>query len=311
MEMEIVVTAVSAVLLLLGFGTLLFSFLRGRGEYDDEIEPLDEDEFKLKSFLCAGMYLDEHIELLHMLPAPLREILRKYNGWVTSQITELYGAKERDTYCQIHRANKWVMALLAFAFMAVFALICCSTNSVSNAVIFAAASPVALVGMPFVMDQELNNKIEKRREEILMEFPEFVNKLILLVNAGSTIPKAWEKIVSDSKSKSPLFRELRMCASEMQTGKPEAVAYEEFARRCKIKEVIKFVSVIILNLHKGGSEVIPTLRAQSDECWEARKATARRLGEKASSKLLGPMAIMLLGVILIVALPAILALSGL
>jgi len=37
---------------------------------------------------------------------------------------------------------------------------------------------------------------------------------------------------------------------------------------------------------------------------------ARRLGEKASSKLLGPMAIMLLGIIIIVALPAVLALTG-
>ena len=160
------------------------------------------------------------------------------------------------------------------------------------------------------MDRDLENRIEARRESLQLEFPEFANKLILLVNAGSTISKAWAKIVAEEKKNTPLFQELRICMAEIQAGKSEAAAYEEFARRCKIKEIIKFVSVIILNLRKGGSEVVPTLRAQADECWEARKAAARRLGEKASSKLLLPMSIMLLGIIMIVALPAVLALAG-
>lgn len=308
--MKIAVTAVSAVLLVLALGTLLIAYFKGREEYEDIIKPLDEKEFKTKSFLCAGLFLDERISVLDRLPSALRDILQRYGNRVTAQIVELHGVKERDDYCALHRANKWVMTLLVSAFLAIFALISCSNGEYSMAAAFVAAVPAALCGMPFLMDRDLNNQIEHRREQIQLEFPDFVNKLILLVNAGSTIPKAWSKIVAESGSTSPLFRELRICAAEIQAGKPEAVAYEEFARRCKIKEVIKFVSVIILNLRKGGSEVIPTLRAQADECWEARRATARRLGEKASSKLLFPMSIMLLGIIMIVALPAILALAG-
>lgn len=308
--MEMGVTIAAAALLILCGATLLLALLKGRGEYNDYVEPLDEKEFRLKGLLPAGLLLDNVVSIGEHAPSFLRQPLRSYNCRVTAKVTEIYGEKERDYYETVHRAGKWVMALLAAAFLAMFALISCSNGEYQNAALFTVASPVALVAAPFVMDRDLDSKIEKRREQIQMEFPEFVNKLILLVNAGSTISRAWEKIVSESKSDSPLFRELRVCSADIQSGTPEAVAYEAFARRCQMKEVIKFVSVIILNLRKGGSEIVPTLRSQADDCWEARKATARRLGEKASSKLLGPMAIMLLGIIMIVALPAILALTG-
>ncbi len=308
--MQIAVMAAAGVIALLTMGSLLLAYLKGKGQYDEITDPLDPEEFRLKDFLCAGLFLQENVPIISRLPGGLQEYLRRYDGGVTAQITELYGMKERDDYCAVQRANKWILSLLLGGFLAIFALICCSTGDSGTGLIFAAAAPVGVLAAPFLIDGELKGKIDKRREQIVLEFPEFANKLILLVNAGSTIPKAWEKIVADSASTTPLFRELRACNAEIQAGKPEAVAYEEFGRRCKVKEVIKFVSVIILNLRKGGSEVIPTLRAQSDECWEARKAAARRLGEQASSKLLGPMAVMLLGIIMIVALPAILALTG-
>lgn len=308
--MEMAAKIVAVVLLLLSGGTLLVAFLKGRGEYAEYIEPLNEKEFKIKNFLPAGLFLDRAFPFTDRLPEFLSQPLRQYGGKVTSKILEIYGERDRAYYESIHRAGKWVTALLVAAFLSVFALISCSNGEYKNAWIFSAVVPVALIAAPFLMDRDLDNKIEQRRESIQMEFPEFVNKLILLVNAGSTIPKAWEKIVRDNESDTPLFRELRVCEAEIYAGIPEAAAYEAFARRCKLKEIIKFVSVIILNLRKGGSEVVPTLRAQADDCWEVRKATARRLGEKASSKLLLPMAIMLLGIIMVVALPAILALMG-
>jgi tight adherence protein C len=308
--MKIAVMLIAALMLLVGVGVMLVAFMKGRGEYEEMLESLDEKEFKLKNFLPIGLFLSERISLVKRLPGEAQNFLRHYNGRITSQITELYGAKDRDFYYVIRCANNWVMSLLVYSFLTLFALISCSNGDYTNAIAFLVAAPVVLCAMPFVMDRELENKVEKRREQIMLEFPEFINKLILLVNAGTTVTKAWEKIVSESKSDTPLYKELRFCAAEIQAGKPESIAYEEFARRCKIKEIIKFVSVIILNLRKGGSEVVPVLRAQADECWETRRATARRLGEKASSKLLLPMAIMLLGIIMVVALPAVLALSG-
>ena len=97
---------------------------------------------------------------------------------------------------------------------------------------------------------------------------------------------------------------------EIKAGKPERIAYEEFARRCRVKEVTKFVSVIVMNLRRGGGEVIPVLREQGNECWEMRKNAARQLGEEAGTKILLPLMIMFLGIVLVVATPAVLGMTS-
>lgn len=307
--MSYALTAVSA-LLLLACGVPLLVGWRGAGEYASYLEPLDETEFKTKKYLGAGIVLQSRFSPARRVPAVAADALRRWANLVAGRIAELYGAQDRDYYLVIHTANKWLLALLTGTLASLLGLVCCANGDLDTALIFCCAAPIAVCAMPFLLDYELKDKVERRRERILLEFPEFVNKLILLVNAGSTISKAWEKLTADSQSNSPLYRELRLCAADIRNGKPEAAAYEEFARRCKLREVIKFVSVVVLDLRKGGSEVVITLRAQADECWEARKAAARRLGEKASSKLLLPMSIMLLGIIMVVALPAVLSLTG-
>ncbi len=125
-----------------------------------------------------------------------------------------------------------------------------------------------------------------------------------------TISKAWEKIINENKREHILYREMRYALAEIKAGKPEATAYEEFARRCHVKEVTKFVSVIVMNLKRGGAEVVPVLREQGHECWEMRKNAAKELGEQASTKILLPMMIMFLGIVLIVATPAVLSMTS-
>ena len=183
-------------------------------------------------------------------------------------------------------------------------------GDLSTGMMFIVIGIAAAAGLPFVMDRDLNSRIEKRHTQLRLEFPEFINELVLLVNAGMTIPRAWEKIADKSTGNTPLQRELQICMADIRAGKPMEVAFEEFGRRCRIKEIIKFVSVIILNLRKGGSELTITLQAQSSECWEMRKSAARRLGEEASSKMMLPMALMLLGIMMVVALPAVLSIMS-
>lgn len=283
---------------------------KGDAEFREYTEALDEKRFKTKNYLSIGLYLNEHLNVFKFVPKMFCEPLHRYSNSVSMKVKELYGARYFDFYSDIHNGGKWLMAFFGVTAMIAFAVVNCINNEYASAVVCLALSPAAALALALLQDKELDSKIEDRRTAIMIEFPEFINKLLLLVNAGMTISKAWEKIVADNKRNTPLYEELNLSVAEIRAGKLESTAYEEFARRCKVKEIIKFVSVIILNLKKGGAEVVPALHAQSDECWEMRKATARRLGEKASSKLMLPMAIMLVGIILIVALPAVLALSG-
>lgn len=307
---NMVINCIAGILVVAAAVFILTVKKKGDSEFAEHINALDKEKFKTKNYLSIGLYLNSHTNILKLIPKSMYETAYRYNNSVKMKVKELYGEKYLDFYSDIHSASKWLMFVIGIAAMLIFAAINCINAEHMSAVVCIGLSPVLGIVMAFLQDKELDSKIEDRRTAIMIEFPEFINKLLLLVNAGMMISKAWEKIVTDNKKNTPLYEELNVSVAEIRAGKSEAAAYEEFGRRCKVKEIIKFVSVIILNLKKGGSEVVPALRAQSDECWEMRKATARRLGEKASSKLMLPMAIMLVGIIMIVALPAVLALSG-
>ncbi|MFP4697748.1 MAG: type II secretion system F family protein [Eubacteriales bacterium] len=169
----------------------------------------------------------------------------------------------------------------------------------------------------FIKEEELKNKVELRNQEIRLDFPEFVNKLTLLVCAGMTITKAWGKIVSDyrnqvneeSGKKRYLYEEAKRTWFEIQGGNSELVAYENFGKRCKLPEFMKFSSLIVQNMRKGTNTLIEALREQSEEAWQKRKDIAKILGERASTKLLIPMMLMLLIVLVIIMIPAFMSMS--
>jgi len=95
--------------------------------------------------------------------------------------------------------------------------------------------------------------------------------------------------------------------AEINTGKSEFEAYEDFGKRCRSPEIFKFVSIVLQNLRRGSTELVAILRLQVNECWLIRKSIAKQLAEEASSKLLFPMMMMFLAIIFIVMTPAILS----
>ncbi|MCX7710835.1 MAG: type II secretion system F family protein [Clostridia bacterium] len=176
-------------------------------------------------------------------------------------------------------------------------------------VIFSIFGLVILCLISFAMDSKLNQQVRERRLLLQLDFPDFLNKLTLLINAGMTVNRAWEKIVKDNKKDRPLYQELSLTFSEIQSGKSEAYAYEDFAKRCGIPQITKFTAIIVQNMKKGSSELVSILKFQANECWEMRKNAAKRLGEEAGTKMLLPMMIMFIAVLIIVALPAVMAMQ--
>jgi tight adherence protein C len=227
-----------------------------------------------------------------------------YDRRLLLKLTELYSQKSALQQLKLHYARKLTLMLGGLLAASVAAAV---TRPDISFIIFC----LALEGMIFYFtDNEINEKVKKRRLQIKIDFPEFINRLTLVINAGMNIPRALEKIVRDSDSDSPLYRELSAALTDMASGKPEAKALEDFSRKCRTPEIMKFVSVILQNMRKGSSEMVPILRLLSVECWEIRKNTARKMGDEASTKLLFPMMIMFIAILFIVVTPAILALQG-
>lgn len=290
-------------------GNFIVCYLKSKDQYDDYLEAVDKKEYALKDFLPLGLWFCEAGVLGRICPKNIRAMFARYQNRVFQKILEIRGVKYAKFYQIIHQGYGAALAILVSAGASLVGFVMAMQGDGTNGFLFSAAAVAAAIGLPFLTDQGLDGETAKRRLQIQMEFPEFVNKLTLLVNAGMTISKAWEKIINENKKDSVLYREMSYALAEIKAGKPEATAYEEFARRCKVKEVTKFVSVIVMNLRRGGAEVVPVLRQQGNECWEMRKAAAKQLGEEASTKILIPLMIMFVGIILIVATPAVLSFS--
>lgn len=181
-------------------------------------------------------------------------------------------------------------------------------------------SPRILLLLGFVMvaliwvyeDKTIDKQMKQRRDQLLLDYPELVNKFTLLVNAGMTVKQAWMKLSEDyldvfSKKKHYAYEEMLITARELKLGLAENIAYEQYGRRISLIPYIKFSSLISQNIKKGNKGFTELLMKEAMEAFEERKEIAKRMGEEAGTKLLIPMMIMLLIVFLIILIPAFLS----
>ncbi len=156
---------------------------------------------------------------------------------------------------------------------------------------------------------------EKRRKQLLRDYPELLMKMTIFIGAGMTAKRAWRQIVRDYETRnshyeeSYLYKEMLLACNEMESGVTEANSYLNFGRRCDLPEYIRFSALLSQNLRKGTRGLTELLRTESIQALEERKAYAKRLGEEAGTKLLIPMFLMLAIVLVIVMVPAFLSMK--
>ncbi len=153
----------------------------------------------------------------------------------------------------------------------------------------------------------LRKKKREREEEMLIDYPEFLSRFILLTGAGMTVRAAWEHMLSDYKKsgrKRYVYDEMKHTMAQLEVGMPELRAYEEFGRRCALLPYLRFTTILTQNLKKGSAGIAALLRMESEEAFSERKNQARRKGEEAGTKLLLPMGGMLLIVFVLILVPA-------
>lgn len=261
------------------------------------LKALENTDYSLKKLLPLGLYFEETLKIYHV------DILNRH---LRGMLAELHGGADMLRYLRLHNAFR-IIYLLAGVCIAIF-FILIKPGFDASLILFCLAM---LGGLFFLPDLEVYRKVKKRRFVLQAEFPDFLNKMVLLLGAGMTIPRAWEKIVRESERQTFLYKELDKSILEIQSGNSIFQAYEGFARRCRLPEINKFVTLILQNIKKGNAELVLILRVQSSECWEMRKLAAKKIGEEASTKMLFPLLLMLVAILLIVSTPALIAISGL
>lgn len=161
--------------------------------------------------------------------------------------------------------------------------------------------------------QNENQEQQKRKRQMLMDYPEIINKLTLFLGAGMTVKRAWKKIVQDYEEQKSVwgqryaYEEMKKTCYEMDSGITESESYVRFGRRCNLQEYVRMGALLSQNLRRGTKGLSQILRLEALQALEERKARARQLGEEAGTKLLIPMFLMLAVVLVMVVVPAFLS----
>ncbi len=157
--------------------------------------------------------------------------------------------------------------------------------------------------------RELDQKLEARKRELLLAYPEIVNKLALYMGAGMTVRNAFLKMGEDYKKqkegkKKYVYEEILLTCYELQGGRSETEAYAHFGKRCQVQAYMKLSALLSQNIRKGSNDLLRILRQEADHAFAERKNLAKKLGEEAGTKLLLPMMMMLCVVMVIIMIPA-------
>lgn len=246
---------------------------------------LNEKEYPLREIYCVGYGL---LELVHYSYKSVRDRrMRQHIGI-------FYDKKYVEYYLRVIYAQRLTYASTLFVLAFVMYGI---THEISIFFILVMFAGLAW----YYYGNQINDRINKRSQEMVSDFSEVVSKLALLTNAGMIIREAWEYVAQTGDT--TIYREMRRTVNEMNNGVSEAEAFREFGNRCVLPEIKKFTSTIIQGMLKGNSELVQMLKQQSGEVWNMKRQSVKQLGEAAESKLMLPMCIMFVGVIVMIVIP--------
>ncbi len=156
------------------------------------------------------------------------------------------------------------------------------------------------------MDRDLDKLYERRKQQLIFCYPEFVSKLALLTGAGMSVTGAVRRIYADreDQKEEPLYEELGIFIRELDNGILEERALENMGKRSGLIQYRKFCSLLCANMKKGSVNLKNLLEKEAEEAFTDHQIQIKKLGEEAGTKLLLPMIMMLAVVMVIIMVPA-------
>lgn len=171
---------------------------------------------------------------------------------------------------------------------------------------------IILVALLVYRDRENEKKKkEMRQEQLIRSYPWFLNELVLLLGAGMQPRNIFETIIKEYELQNTAgdYREALVCEIKgavhaLHMGMSQEKVYYNLGRRIGLTRYIKLMSMLEQSVKHGGKGMLEAFEQEEIQALEERKNLAKRYGEEASTKLLGPMIILLLVVMLMIMIPA-------
>lgn len=181
-----------------------------------------------------------------------------------------------------------------------------------NSLAFFLLAGIGAAGIYAGKRKEKENVEKKRKKEMEKAYPEIICKTALFIGAGMTAQKALRKIGKEyekMKENNPAGEEILVACREMDSGVSETEVYKRLGQRCGLPAYVRYGALLIRHVKQGASGLKEAFGEETKEAFKERKERARRLGEEAGTKLLGPMVVLLILVMVIIMVPAFTAFS--
>ncbi len=292
------VMIVSAVIATVMVFIWLMLYLRYGKKYSDVLAEAPGKIFTLKDLYFLGLGLIEYQERVKR-----RRITENEKAVMEiKNLGEVFGQSKAELYFYIESS---ALISLILTFVPLGLLLGCLMKSWLG---FGLGLVLAVM-LPYGVRASIKGAIERKKDEIVSEFPKMVSKLTMLINAGMLLRKAWDE-VADSNHENQLYEEMRQTTKDIQDGMTIEAAMNEFSNRCGVKEIRKFSSIYVQGIKRGAAEAVKSMRIMADEAWENKRQTALQRGEAAATKLLIPNMFMFLGIIIVVVVPMVAQMVG-
>lgn len=266
--------------------TVMFITNLSKGKkYSTYVENLDSAEYFLKDIYVVGFALSE--TNLFKLRGKIEKDLKKSARLVWDNI-----------YYEYYANLAWAQFLSLSLFIAAAGLSFAALVGGEAAFLFVGIVVLFIMAIWNLSMSKMKEIIAKRRDECVLEFPNMVSKLSLLINSGMVLREAWYLITEGKEG--PLYDLMRKACDLMENGESDISAIYKFGVLSDAPEIKKFTSAMIQGMEKGNSELADFLVSQASELWAHKRQLALQQGEIAAGKLIIPLGLMFGGIILII-----------
>ncbi|MBQ7014085.1 MAG: type II secretion system F family protein [Oscillospiraceae bacterium] len=296
--MEYFLMLVGVVIATVMFLFWMIMFFRFKNQFKGLLDDVDSKIFTLKEIYFIGL------GCIEMYEKSRRQKITTSEKAVAKikTLAEIFGRDSAELYYYVTIGAQLSLIL---TFVPIGLLLGCMMGSLLGFLIGGMLAFALIYGV----QSSINAAVDRKKDEIIGEFPKMVSKLTLLINAGMLVRRAWDE-VANSNFESTLYAEMRSTSKDIQEGMSIELAMESFAARCGIKELRKFSSIYVQAVNRGASESINSMKIMADEAWEQKKQLSKQKGEIAAQKLLIPNMIMFMGIMVIVVVPMIASMLG-
>jgi|GEM_PF-403827 len=149
-------------------------------------------------------------------------------------------------------------------------------------------------------------------DSIANDLPDFINKIMLLLNAGLVVHTAFIKTIDDYfenrkiglEHESYFYNQLYEIKIRItETNSPLVPELRDFAKRSGVQEFVRFTNIVADNIGLGAA-LADKLSMESEMLWFSRKKKAVEKGRMAETKLIFPLMLLLLSLVMVTTAPA-------